>query len=169
MQQENSGRSIDLLISDLGNRDGMVRQRARHALTQIGEKAGDALIRAFQEKTGPAHYEAAKALSLIGSIKAIATFIEALKEDDFSVRWVAAEGLIAVGRPAILQLLKALDLHSESIWLRDGTHHVLHDLVGRKLIDAPTKKLLLPVLEAYQEIDPVASIRAAVTAALDRL
>lgn len=169
MQQENRGKSVEQLISDLGDNDGMVRQRARYSLTKIGKPASDALIRAFHEKNNPTHYEAAKTLGQIGSIKAIATFIQALEDEDFSVRWVAAEGLIAIGKLSIRPLLKALELHPESNWLRDGVHHVLHDLVSRKFIDEQTKKILSPVLEAYQNFEPVVSIRIATMEALNQL
>lgn len=167
--QENSGKSIEQLISDLGSDDGMVRQRARYALTQIGEPAVDALIRAFQEKNNPTHYEAAKTLSGIGSTKAIATLINALQDEDFSVRWVAAEGLISIGEPSIRPLLIAMELHAESGRLREGVHHVLHDWITRKLIDEQMRKILLPVLDAYRNFEPAVSTRLAAIEALKQL
>ncbi|TAK08929.1 MAG: HEAT repeat domain-containing protein [Candidatus Manganitrophaceae bacterium] len=154
MKQGIINKPIELLIRDLGDQDGMVRQRARHALTKIGEPAVDSLISAFKGKNQPAHYEAAKALSRIGSVKAIETLIRALDDEDFSVQWVAAEGLIAIGKSAIKPLLKALALHSDSNRMRAGAHHVLHDLVNRELVDGRTRKILMPVLEAYGLFGP---------------
>ena len=59
--------SIDSLIESLKSKDGLIRQKARISLVKIGEPALDALIKAFQTKEEPLHWETAKALSQIGT------------------------------------------------------------------------------------------------------
>ncbi len=162
-------KKIELLIKDLGDQDGMVRQRARNALTEIGDPAVDALIGAFKRKDQPAYYEAAKALSRIGSMKAIETLINALDDEDFSVQWVAAEGLIAIGQSAVKPLLKALALHSDSGRMRAGTHHVLHDWVHLGMVDERTEKILKSVLETYSLFGPHEYLSVAADQALRRV
>ncbi|MGB3940291.1 MAG: HEAT repeat domain-containing protein [Candidatus Manganitrophaceae bacterium] len=169
MEQENINDSIKRFVKDLGSEDWMIRQRARHSLVEIGEPAVDSLIRAFRSENKATHYEAAKALSQIGSKKAIDTFIKALDDEGFSVQWVAAEGLIAIGKSAIKPLLKALALHSDSTRIRAGAHHVLHDLISRELVDQQAKQILLPVLEAYNNVGPVEYLSIVATKALDKL
>jgi len=73
-------------------------------------------------------WEAAKALSQIANPASIQALLEALSDKTFEVRWMAAEGLIRIGRKAVIPLLEALVEHSDSYWLREGIHHVLHDM-----------------------------------------
>ncbi|SRR5579884_202043 len=169
MEQKDTNASIERFIRDLGNPDGMIRQHARHALIKIGAPAVDPLIDAYRTGDKIVHYEAAEALSRIRSAKAIETFIQALEDDDFSVRWVAAEGLIAIGRPAVKPLLEVLERRSDSTWIRDGAHHVLNDLVTQDLVDWQTKKILQPVLDAYQHFEPEEYLPSAADQALGKL
>lgn len=170
MKQKNTKYSIEGLMKDLGSEDGMTRQRARHALIQTGEPAVDVLILAFKSENKVLHFEAAKALSQIGSLKTIDTFIKALGDEKFGIRWMAAEALIAIGTASIKPLLKALKDHSDSNWVFEGAHHVLHDLVERNsLVDEETKKILLPVLEAYNQFGIVGNVLIAVNEALCKL
>jgi HEAT repeat protein len=55
-------------------------------------------------------------------------FIQALKDPDFVVRWIAAEGLATFGSPAQVELLKELTnaQNAGDAWFRQGAYHVLH-------------------------------------------
>lgn len=161
--------SVDALIEELRGKDGLVRQKARHALVTIGEPALDALVKAFEDKSDVMHWEVAKALSQIGSAKAAQTLIQALEDKEFSIRWIGAEGLIHVGQEGVLELLKALTERADSVWLREGAHHVFHDLVHKKLVDAKTNEQLSMVLEALNHGDPVTETNGAAHKALESL
>ena len=169
MNQEQSDKSAKELIADLGSSEGMVRQRARQALVEKGENVVDDLIEAFKEKKEPLHFEAAKALSKIGSKKAIQTFIEALEDEEFSIRWVAVEGLIGIGNDAIKPLLILLEHHSDTILIRDGVHHVVFDLVSRNIVDEKTRKILQSVIDSYHHLEAEMFIPVAAKNALDQL
>ena len=159
-------KNINELIKTLKSEDGIARQNARNSLIIIGEPALDALIEAFEIKEEPVHWEVAKVLSQIGTSKAAGVLIDALEDNDFSVRWIAAEGLIHMGLKGLLPLLESLRRKSDSVWLREGGHHVIHDLVNRKLVDEPTRKNLMPVLDALNHIDPVIQTNTAADNAL---
>ena len=156
-----SNEDIHSLIEKLKNEDGIVRQNARIALVDIGEPALDALINAFEIKKDPLHWEVAKALSQIGTSRSALTLIDALEDNEFSVRWIAAEGLIHIGADGVLPMLEALRKKSDSVWLREGCHHVIHDLLHKKLVNADTQECLLPVLEALNHIDTVVRTKSA--------
>lgn len=51
--------------------------------------------------------------------------IQALEDNDFGVRWTAAATLAGVGDAALLPLLRAL-VQRNSVWLREGAHHVFY-------------------------------------------
>jgi HEAT repeat protein len=152
---DTSKKNINKLIETLKSKDGIARQTARNSLIIIGEPALNALIKAFKIKEKTVHWEVAKALGQIGTKKAARVLVDALEDHDFSVRWIAAEGLIHMGAGGLLPLLEALREKTDSIWLREGSHHIIHDLVSRELVDEPTRKSLMPVLDALNHINPV--------------
>jgi HEAT repeat protein len=161
--------TIDSLIADLGNSDGLVRQNARIALIRMGAPAVDSLITALQNKSEPTHWEAAKALSLIGDARSVQALVSALEDNEFGVRWLAAEGLIAVGYCSLAPLLQALIDRPESVRLREGAHHILHDLVSRNLLDRTSREGVKPVLSALNDIEPTIEVPLASHKALEVL
>jgi len=161
---------ISALIADLNNHDGLVRQKARNELIKIGEPAVETLIQAFNSREGYTHWEAAKALRQIGSPKAARALVKALENDQFSVRWLAAEGLISLGRNGLEPLLHALEYKANSVWLREGAHHVLHDLLSyNTLLESSLKSALKPTLTALDEIEPTITVPRAAHKALQDL
>ena len=160
---------IEQLIEQLGNRDGLVRQQARIDLIRIGEPAVEPLIEALENRRGYTHWEAAKALSQIGSPQAAQALIEALEDDEFSVRWLAAEGLIAIGEDSLKPLLTALVNNPQSALLREGAHHVLHDLVHRLSLKQPLREQVEPVLAVLNDIEPALEVPPVAEQALHKL
>ena len=109
-------------------------------------------------------WEAAKALSQIANPASIQALLEALSDKEFDVRWLAAEGLIRIGRKVVGPLLETLVEHSDSLWLREGIHHVLHDM-NRGNLD----KTLRPVLTALEGTEPSLEAPLAARGALNVL
>jgi HEAT repeat protein len=155
---------IKSLIADLASKDGIVRVKARQQLVAYKKRSVAPLIRTLTHENDWVRWEAAKALSQIGNNKAIKALLEALSDEKFEVRWLAAEGLIRIGRKAIVPLLETLVNHSDSYWLREGIHHVLHDMNKGKIT-----KVLQPVLEALEGTTPSLEVPLAAKAALDTL
>jgi HEAT repeat protein len=156
--------TIKSLIADLSSKDGIVRVKARQQLVAYKKQSVAPLIRMLSNKNDWVRWEAAKALSQIGNNKAIKALLEALADEKFEVRWLAAEGLIQIGRKAIVPLLEMLVNHSDSYWLREGIHHVLHDMNTGKITE-----VLWPVLGALEGTEPSLEVPLAAKAALDTL
>jgi ABC-type molybdenum transport system ATPase subunit/photorepair protein PhrA len=123
-----SPETIKSLVADLGSQDGIVRVRTRKSLVSIGGQAVKPFVKALASKREWVRWEAAKPLGQIGDPAAVQALIEALEDKMFDVRWLADEGLISIGREALVPLLRALMEHPDSLWLREGVHHVLHDV-----------------------------------------
>ncbi len=87
-----------------------------------------------------------------------------LEDRKVGVRWLAAEALVAIGRPALRPLLEALLQRSASLELREGAHHVLHDLLPRKHFG-----FVVPVLEALECPAPELRVPLAAQEVLERL
>ncbi len=122
------GKDIDALIAELTCDDVIRCQKARRLLVDMGQEAVPALVEALTSKRTWVRWEAAKALSQIADPAATAALVKALNDKEFDVRWLAAEGLVAIGKHAVIPLLRALIDTPESTWIREGAHHVLHDM-----------------------------------------
>jgi hypothetical protein len=90
--------------------------------------------------------------------------VAALDDSTFGVRWLAAEGLVSMGRASLDPLLAELLNRPGSVWLREGAHHVLHDVAKSELRD-----LLLPIIAALEGIAPSIAVREPARKALDLL
>lgn len=156
---------VDWLISEL-NCDEMMRcQNARRELVAMGGRVVGPLTKALSSKKQWVRWEAAKALGQIGDPAAVQTLINALEDREFDVRWLAAEALINIGRKSVVPLLKTLLEDPNSVWLRQGAHHVLRDM--RKSDEL--SHVLRPVLAALEGGQPALEVPAAVKTALSAL
>jgi nucleotide-binding universal stress UspA family protein len=156
--------TVDSLVGDLASNDGMARVKARRSLVAMGREAVQPLVDALSSKRHWVRWEAAKALAQIGNPTATQALVDALEDEEFDVRWLAAEGLIRIGAQSIEPLLKALIERPDSLWLREGAHHVLHDM-GRGDLD----DILRPVLAALDDMEPSLEVPPAAEAALDMI
>ena len=127
--------TIEELIKDLSNENGIIRQKARYALVKIGNPALDYLLELQTSEKHLARWESVKAISEIGSKDSIPILINALEDEEFDVRWLAAEGLIEIGHSSVYPLLKAFIANKDSVHLKEGVHHILKGLELRGLYD----------------------------------
>jgi HEAT repeat protein len=156
--------TVRALIGDLGSKDGLVRVRARRALATIGGKAVAPLEEALTGKYDYKRWEAAKTLGQIGDPRATETLINALEDEMFDVRWLAAEGLITIGWPALVSVLRRLTEKPDSLWLREGVYHILHGIDMEDL-----EGILLPVRKALEDVEAPLEVPVAAEAALKSL
>jgi len=141
--------TIASLVDALANTDGVERQAAREKLEEIGRPAVPFVIRALQSPSEHARWEAAKALGKISDASAAQALVRTLEDEKAAVRWLAATALINLGRDALVPLLRGLEGNSDSIWFRDGAHHVLRSLIRDGVADEA-----VPVLEALENLEP---------------
>ena len=139
---------LERLIAELGSRDDIVRVGARRSLVAKGKTAVPLLINALEDEDDTIRWEAAKTLSEIEDPEAAPALVKALEDEIFEVRWVAAEGLTRLNIRGLKPLLHALTEHGDSLLLREGAHHVFHNLTKGAL-----KKCLTPVLAALEAIE----------------
>jgi len=121
-------KSIEELLNSLASPNGIIRQKARYELVKIGNPALKHLVEFQSSDKHLAKWEAVKAISEIGTKESIPILIKALDDDEFDVRWLAAEGLIDIGHSSIYPLLRAFISNNDSAHLKEGVHHVLKGL-----------------------------------------
>lgn len=160
---------VENLLASLSSNNGREREAARRDLIRMGGAAVRPLVEllgsAGQENCSEhACWEAAKALAAIGDPAAVPALLVALEDANGGTRWLAAEGLIALGRSALAPLLGALIWRSDSLWLREGAHHILRTLALRRI-----EEVTRPVLLALESSEPALEVPVAAQAALARL
>lgn len=141
---------IKKLIEDLTGENGIARQKARHKLVAIGEPAIEFLLELQNSTNHQARWEAIKAIAQISDPESIPILINSLDDPKFDVRWLAAEGLIEIGRKSIKPLVEALLENIESEFYKEGVHHVLKELHRRREYKDEAK-LIHALEEAFSE------------------
>jgi hypothetical protein len=144
-----SKQNFETLLDPLACEDLIRCQKIRRSLVKLGHQAVPSLLEALGSKKNWVRWEAAKALAQIGDPAATRPLIRSLEDKKFDVRWLAAEGLIAIGKQAVVPLLRALVDNPKSIWLREGAHHVMHDMDR-----GDWDEILRPVMKAIEGMEP---------------
>jgi HEAT repeat protein len=157
----NAETDMNKLAAALGDRDPVVRHRARLALVALGPASVPHLIAALESPRGNARWEAAKSLQAIADARAGPALVARLADRDPDVCWVVAEALIALGPKAIPPLMQGLIAHNDSNTFLESAHHVLHDLNKGVL-----RNLVGPVLQALNSPSPDTGAPLAARAAL---
>jgi HEAT repeat protein len=158
------GPHLDPFMEALHSKDGEERRKARLSLVNLGSEAVDPLMEMLQDPDHEVRWEAAKALGEIADPRSAPALVETLEDSGFDLRWLAAEGLIALGKAGLEPLLQTLLKKSDSVYLREGAHHVLYDLAHKGFRDQ-----LAPVLAALDGVDPEIEIHEPARKALQEL
>lgn len=132
------------LIISLGSDNGLEREKARKSMVKLGRDSIDYLMELLSHPKHIYRWEAVKTLEEIGDPVSIPLFLRALEDDKSDVRWIAAKGLIKLGKLSIKPLLKILEQKSDSVFVLEGAHHVFFDLRENKVLPKgfPVDKLL---------------------------
>jgi HEAT repeat protein len=124
----NSKSIIGGLIKSLSSNVSVERQKAREILVNIGKPVLGYLEELSNSRHLIERWEAVKAVAQINDPGGIAILVRALNDTHFEIRWIAAEGLIDLGEISLIPLLEQLMDKYESVFFRQGAHHVLHGL-----------------------------------------
>jgi HEAT repeat protein len=111
-----------------------------------------------KSENGLIRMEAAKIVELIADRRSISVLISLLNDKEFEIRWIAAEGLIKIGRRSLLPLLKAVRDGESSFFLNKGAHHILLSLLNEK--EKGKLRPLIQSLDDYRELGETAPVEA---------
>ena len=156
--------AIQSLITNLSSGDEILRIHSREALVKIGKPAVPQLVEALMRGSHWLRWEAAKTLGEIRDPTAAPALVEALKDEEFDVQWLAAAGLIKMKAGGIESVLHALMAQADLPLIREGAHHVIRELIKGEL-----KEYLTPVLSALEGIEPSIQVPWAARAAHEKL
>jgi HEAT repeat protein len=156
--------SLSVLLEDLGSNRVAVRNFARHFLVEMGREAIPSLIRTLELGNVYARGQAARALGEIRDPSAAPALVKVLSDGKLSVHAMATEALIAMGKPAIPALLRALMEQPQSLWLRRAARMILLAETHKSW-----REQIQPLLDALDLADPDLSVPAAARRLLDVL
>ena len=151
---------IEAMLAKLQHRDGLVRQKGRLELTELGEAAVPGLCRVLlNAPSKDARWGAAKALGEIGSPESVPALLDALEDRNSDVAWLAASALNRLGRVAWKPVLQRLvERGVESVTVREGVRRTLAAQTFERYAD-----LFRTVIDSLEfgELDEAGSIAAA--------
>jgi HEAT repeat protein len=161
--------SIDILIKQLSDKDGQMREKARLTLVDIGKEATLPLTTLLTAKDQQTRWEAAKTLGGISDPVAIPSLINALEDNIFEVRWLASEALVGIGAVSIKPLLEKLRIGSDNLFLREEAHHVFKYILRDNPKANDLNAILKPVIDALDSSTAGVSTPAIAKKALEKL
>lgn len=137
-----SKRESQVIESDIGglvralfSENFVDRQNAREQLVKMGREVITFLIGLQYSREQHVRWEAMKVLSDIAHPDSVPILVNGLENSNSDVRWLAAEGLVEIGKPSLKPLMEALEERGESNLLREGAHHVLTGLRQKGLFE----------------------------------
>ena len=130
------------LAAGLSDPNSRKRAEVRERMLAMGSAAIPALLAALTDASGTVRWQAAKALSQLHNPDTATDLMNAMEDDDFGVRWLAAEGLIGMGPASLEAVLQGLISCFSSLRMREGARHVLHALADSGLHDETIERLL---------------------------
>ena len=124
--QPTTDTNLKTLMGMLESKDGLIRQKARMALVEMGAPAVIPLSEALQHsKLDQTRWGAAKALGEIVDVRSLPALVNALDDTDSDVAWLAGMALKKFEQAAWKILLqKLIENGVDSVRLRNGTRHV---------------------------------------------
>ena len=160
---------IDVLIKQLSDKDGQIREKARLKLVDIGKEATLPLTKLLTDKDKQTRWEAGKALGAIADPAAIPALIKTLEDDIFDIRWLASEALVAIGPDCIRPLLEALSTGAKNLFLREEARHVFKYLLRDNPKTNELIVILKPVVDALNGSAASVEVPGVARTALEKL
>jgi HEAT repeat protein len=116
-----------LIKESLDSKNSVKKLAARNNLVGMGKIIIPKIHKLLSSENPLLRMEAAKIVELIADRRSIPFLINLLDDKEFEIRWIAAEGLIKIGRRAILPLLKSIRDGKSSFILNKGALLTLDD------------------------------------------
>ena len=129
-------RTMDSSV-DLNNGDFLKRERTRQLLTRYEQERVPALLEALKSEDIHTRWDAVRVLGEIRAPETASALTDLLLDQDAGVRWAAMESLIKIGRASLRPLLEKFIKDFDSLWMREGVHHILRVLKERHELNDP--------------------------------
>lgn len=135
---------VKRLLETLCATDGQQRKEARRELVALGDETLKYINDYLEHPRHICRWEILRVIKEIADLKSIPVFLDALDDDKSDIRWIAAEGLIRMGKYSVRPLLKLISEKHDSVFVLNGAHHIIWELYEREILPEkfPAQKLL---------------------------
>jgi HEAT repeat protein len=153
------GNLVELINGLTDDKNFIKKHNARKTLVKMGKKITPQMHGLLNSGDGLLRLEAAKIVQMVADKRSIPVLINLLEDSEFDIRWIAAEGLIRIGRHSITPLLMAIRDGKSSLVLDKRAHQVLNSL----LYEDEKEQLmsLMLSLDDYHALGETAPVEAA--------
>jgi hypothetical protein len=151
---------VKLIHGLLGSNDLSKKLSARESLVNMGKTILPQIHKLLSSENDSYRMEAAKIIERIADRKSIPELLRLLDDSVFDIRWIAAEGLINIGRQSICPLLKSVRDGRSSFFFNKGVHHILLVLLNES--ERNNLISLLQSLDNYHELGETAPVQASI-------
>jgi HEAT repeat protein len=125
----------------LGHEDAHVREAAYDALTELGARILPALEAPSTDRDRDVRWFAYELASHIEGTDAIPLLLRGLQDEDFSIRWVASNGLIEIGAASVRPLLEALVHERPSLSFHAAARRIFTRIDAAGSLDEQVRQL----------------------------
>jgi len=149
---------LNLLNAVLDDKDYKKMHNARLSLIKMGNTIIPQLHKLVKSENSLIRQEAAKLVQMASDRRSIPVLIILLDDKEYDIRWIAAEGLIRIGRKSIVPLLKAVMGGKTTLFSNKRVHQVLSVLFYEE--EKRQYISLMQSLEDYHGLNEVAPVEA---------
>jgi len=125
----------------LAHRDADVREAAYDALGELGPRVLPALEAPSTDRDRDVRWFAFEIASHLEGSEAIPVLLRGLRDEDFSIRWVASNGLIAIGAASVRPLLEALVTERPSLSFHSASRRIFTRIDASSGLDEQVRAL----------------------------
>jgi HEAT repeats len=114
-----------------GDEDFLKRVRTSQLFARQEQVSISALFEGLKSQDRHTRWEAVRVLGEIRDPETVTALTDMLLDQDAGIRWAAMESLIQIGRACLRPLLERFIKDFDSLWMREGLHHILRVLKDR--------------------------------------
>jgi HEAT repeat protein len=119
----------NLITELLYGEDFAIKHNARISLVKMGKRIIPSIHKLLSSKNTTIRMEAAKVVELVATPRSIPFLITLMDDPVFDIRWIAAEGLVRIGRKSIKPILISVCGNKSTLFFDESAHHVLGSLL----------------------------------------
>jgi HEAT repeats len=154
--------AVPVLLNALRGADEQLGSTIFSSLVHLGHLAVPALMEASNSNSAWMRWNSVRALGGINDSRALPVLVKALSDNDHSIAWMGAKGLVRYGKKSVGPVLKLLTTAEMTPWLVETASFVLTDQCHH---NAKIKPYLEPVIKhmrgvAYQVATPHSAQKA---------
>ena len=144
-------------VDELCSNEESIRENAHAGLVAAGVQSIRYLNKLALSNNQEERREVVKIIGEINNKQGIPLLIHSLEDEELEIRLLAAEGLIDLGQEALSPIFSTLMRRYNSVFIREGAHHVMSELKRRNVFADRSSIISLLKSEETKSLVPIAA------------